>query len=299
MLLNGIFKDYKIQKQLGYGAFGQVYVVKSDKDSKLYAGKVEFKSSKHSALMFEIKLYPMLQSSKYIPRFIEGGTTDYTNYLIMEYIGPSLSQYLTTSNRTKFSKSSGLRIAYHMLKAIHELHNLKVVHRDIKPSNFLISDDKEYPIKIIDFGLSRIYIDKNTGLQFPARDNPGFKGTLVYCSVNAHNQKELSRIDDIISWYYVSVDLLTGRLPWKNIEIRDEIYNYKNTHDMSQLFRPDFPELAEIWKYIKNLKYDDEPNYDCMFTLINMALSRAKINLSDHYDWEPCEEEEDEENSYE
>ncbi|EAY00043.1 CK1 family protein kinase [Trichomonas vaginalis G3] len=293
MLLDGIFEGYKIQKQFGHGSFGQVYIVKSEKDGKLYAGKAEVRNNKHSSLLFEIKLYPTLQQSQYIPRFIEGGSTNFSNYLIIEFIGPSILSMLSTLKRNSFSLSSGLRISYHMLKAVKEIHDLKVIHRDLKPSNVLITKDRAIPIKIIDFGLSRIYINHKTGAMIPERDSPGFRGTALYCSVNAHLHKDLSRCDDLFSWYFVSADLINGGLPWKGIENRDEIIKYKRDHDMGQLFRSTIPEYAEIWNQIKNLKYDDQPDYQTMFTLIEMAMTRFQINLDDPYDWEESSSEEE------
>lgn len=293
MLLDGIFEGYKIQRQLVHGSFGQVYVVKSDKDGQIYAGKTEVKSMKHSSILFENKIYSMLQSSKYVPRFVDGGTTLYSNYLIIEFIGPSITAMLNDLKRKCFSLSTGIRLSYHIFLAIKEIHELGVIHRDIKPSNILIHKDHDIPIKIIDFGLSRIYIDQKTGSVLPARDSPGFRGTATYCSVSAHNQKELGRCDDLISWFYVCFEFILGGLPWKNFENRDDIYKYKRTHDIGQFFRGNLPEFSEIWNLIKRMNYDDEPDYNSIISLLTMAMNHHNINFSDHYDWETSESDSD------
>jgi serine/threonine protein kinase len=68
------------------------------------------------------------------------------------------------------------------LKGIHDLY---IIHRDIKPENFLISQNGRGALKIIDFGLSKRYID-DQGRHIPRATNKGFRGTLRYASINMH-----------------------------------------------------------------------------------------------------------------
>ena len=45
-------------------------------------------------------------------------------------------------------------------------------------------------------------------------------GTALFASINAHKGSELSRRDDIESLVYTLIYLITGTLPWKNINIK-------------------------------------------------------------------------------
>ena len=47
---------------------------------------------------------------------------------------------------------------YNILTAINFIHSAGVMHRDIKPANILL--DEECQVKICDFGLSRVTLDK-------------------------------------------------------------------------------------------------------------------------------------------
>jgi calcium-dependent protein kinase len=48
-----------------------------------------------------------------------------------------------------------------MMSAINYCHSNKIVHRDLKPENLLLAtQDENSPIKVIDFGMSRIFNNK-------------------------------------------------------------------------------------------------------------------------------------------
>lgn len=69
---------------------------------------------------------------------------------------------------------------------------------------------------ILDFGLARQYLDGDDHLR-PERSFVGFRGTTRYASLNAHRGKELGRHDDLVSLFYMTVEFLTGKLPWRKV----------------------------------------------------------------------------------
>ena len=278
--------NYEIIQKIGHGTFGQVFIVKSDTDGKIYAAKVEPKNTPSKTVAFESKIMRVLQRSKYIPRFVENGSTNQGTFIIMELVGLSLNQVLKKLQKPRFSISTGLRLSYHLLHAIEEIHNCCILHRDLKPSNILLHNDPKYPISIIDYGLSRIYVDTTTGKLVAPRKHPGFRGTAVFASVNAHMHMELARRDDLISWYYVSADLITASLPWKRMDDRAEILYTKKHFDAASIFNSTVPELSDAWNYIMTLRYEDKPKYAMIYSLIERAMERLRINLDDPYDWD-------------
>lgn len=56
----------------------------------------------------------------------------------------------------KIKESEAARIYFQLVEALEYIHELKIVHRDLKPENILL--DKNLDIKLIDFGLSNIYV---------------------------------------------------------------------------------------------------------------------------------------------
>ena len=111
------------------------------------------------------------------------------NYLIMQLGGKSLRN-LRLNCRTdgRFSLYFSLAVGYQILQALHDLHEAGFVHIDIKPDNVLYSLDQQgllESIHLIDFSLARKYIDRNGNIK-PPKFDPGFHGTVMYMSLNAH-----------------------------------------------------------------------------------------------------------------
>ena len=68
---------------------------------------------------------------------------------------------------------------------------------------------------VIDFGLARRHID-NAGNVFPARKRSEFRGTRNYASLDSHENRDLSRKDDLWSLFMVLADMCLGGLPWRH-----------------------------------------------------------------------------------
>lgn len=75
-------------------------------------------------------------------------------------------------------------------------------------------------INLIDFGLSVQYLDENGKHVKQLKNYSSVVGTALFASINAHRGNELSRRDDIESLVYTLIYLVTGTLPWKNINIK-------------------------------------------------------------------------------
>lgn len=66
--------------------------------------------------------------------------------------------------------------------------------------------------------MTSIHTIKITKLTLKERENVGFRGTARYASIQAHFGKELGRVDDLWSLFYMVIEFLTGTLPWKGKE---------------------------------------------------------------------------------
>ena len=288
LLIGSYVGRFKVTKHIGAGGFGEIYSVFDPASSKMCAMKIETLSQRRSSLKLEIEILKEMKNSKdakYFPDLIDYGKTHSIRYYVMELLGASLQNMRHVSSHKKFSIYTTLKIALESLKAIEALHKQGWVHRDIKPGNFLIRDDKDYPICLIDFGLCRRYIDKKTGKIIPPREDPGFTGTCRYASVNAHNYKELSRRDDIISWIYTFVELCDGRLPWPGTKDREKTKEMKKTITANQLMQSFSDDILEIYRDARKLRFEDEPNYKMYRDLIKRAMEEENPKRKG-FDWE-------------
>jgi serine/threonine protein kinase len=271
---------------LGQGAFGESWAVLDAKSGSILAMKTEQrKLKKVKYLKFEYCVLLRVQISPWFARVGVFGKTSDLRFLCMECLGPSLSRLRKKRDTGKFSFSTGVRIAHHSLKCIEAFHDLGFIHRDIKPSNILTREGYEYPLCLIDLGLAKPYIG-NTGKHLRRRVRPGFRGTRTYSSQNADLHCDLSRRDDMISWFYASYDLLIERLPWDSCSDEQEILGMKQSFNITANTLQSAPELGIIWNQISKLEYAERPKYDVIFSLLLRLCERNGVKLTDPYDWD-------------
>ena len=144
------------------------------------------------------------------------------------------------------------------------MHNKGVLHRDFKPENCLF-DPQSNSFYIIDFGLSKKYLDKH-GKHMPRQENKGFRGTLRYCSLNMHLGVENTRRDDLESLIYVLIYFLKGSLPWQNIKVdgaakHEAIKKTKIGTKIVDLCAGLDEGFKEMLTYCRNLGFAETPDY--------------------------------------
>ena len=74
-----------------------------------------------------------------------------------------------------------------MLSRIETMHESKILHRDIKPDNFLLGFGKKVSqLNVIDFGMSKRFIDHKTGEHLERKKKSFICGTPLFSSSDAH-----------------------------------------------------------------------------------------------------------------
>lgn len=166
------------------------------------------------------------------------------------------------------------------------------MHRDIKPDNFLMGTlESDRKVFIIDYGLSKRYIDRQTGDHIPYKEGKSMIGTARYASVNTHLGIELSRRDDLESIGYVLIYFLKGSLPWQKLggdtkeEQYDRIKNKKVTMPLATLCSDMPSEFHEYMKYCFRLKFDETPDYVYLQSLFKKVMGEKKLKDDSEFDW--------------
>ena len=80
----------------------------------------------------------------------------------------------------------------------------------------------------MDFGLAKKHLDANKN-PVKQRSKADFRGTVSFASLNAHNNIDLSRRDDLWSLYFVILDFLEEKLVWREVKeyTMDEVKEIK------------------------------------------------------------------------
>ncbi|CAD5116636.1 DgyrCDS5507 [Dimorphilus gyrociliatus] len=167
-------------------------------------------------------------------------------YIIMTLLGRNLSDLRRSEQDQKFGLYTISHLALETFQAIKNLHAIGFVHRDIKPSNFAVSADNSRDIFLVDFGLAYTFGKLSTSIRDskiissypPHADyvNPdkkkgaGFRGTVRYASLRAHKEEFLSYQDDLISWFYMLIEMSAGALPWRRLKNKEDVQTAKEMY---------------------------------------------------------------------
>jgi serine/threonine protein kinase len=203
---------YRIERILGKGGFGLVYLTHDDQLQRLVVIKVPQRERVErpedaQAYLTEARTVAHLDHPNIVPVYDVGSTEQFPCYIVSKLIdGIDLARRL---RQARLPPDEIVKLVATVAEALHHAHKppQSVVHRDIKPSNILLDRNGE-PF-VTDFGLALREQDIGKG--------PRCAGTPAYMSPEqAHGEGH--RVDgrsDIFSLGVVSYEMLTGRLPFQ------------------------------------------------------------------------------------
>ena len=202
---------YDIQKLLGKGATGTVYLAKDTFTGKEVALKTiepevfrdpEFGTVYRSQFVQEASLAGKLRHP-HIVAILDAVVSEESGHIAMELVtGGDLSTH--TAPDKLMPVADVLQIAFKCCGALEYAAKEGIVHRDIKPANIMIASGTE--VKIADFGAA--FLKKSQVVQTAAMGSP------YYMSPEQIQSKELTFHSDMYSLGVVLYELLVGRRPF-------------------------------------------------------------------------------------
>lgn len=225
------FGRYKIERELGRGAMGVVYLGNDPKINRQVAiktldysqfSKKELATVKNRFFR-EAQAAGRLSHSNIVTVYDMGEEEDFA-FIAMDYVsGVPLSD--CTVEGALLPVREVYRIIQIVAEALDYAHQQNIVHRDIKPGNVMY-DPQDKQVKITDFGIARITdsVKTRTG---------SFLGSPSYMAPEQMTGAHVDGRADIYSLGVSFYQLLTGALPFKAESLANLAYKITN-----EKFRP-------------------------------------------------------------
>ncbi|PVH98519.1 kinase-like protein [Periconia macrospinosa] len=290
---NVVGVHYRVGKKIGEGSFGVIFEGTNLLNHQQVAIKFEPRKSDAPQLRDEYRTYKILVGCPGIPNVYYFGQEGLHNILVIDLLGPSLEDLFDHCNR-KFSIKTVVMVAKQMLSRVQTIHEKNLIYRDIKPDNFLIGrpgSKSANVIHVVDFGMAKQYRDPKTKQHIPYRERKSLSGTARYMSINTHLGREQSRRDDLEALGHVFMYFLRGGLPWQGLKAATNKQKYEKIGEKKQTtpikdLCENFPEeLNKYLSYVRNLGFEDTPDYDYLRELFTQALKSTGEVEDGEYDW--------------
>ena len=204
---------YRIERQLGQGAAGTVWLVRDTRQKgnvwalkELDVSGLNPAEQNEAWRMFCRESDMLMQlEHRYLPKVVERFQEGGRHYLRMERVeGPTLESILKSS-AGPLPELQVLDWGQQLCEVLHYLHSLDppIVYRDLKPANVMVS--LRGPVKLVDFGIARA-LNPNKPGDTTAYGTPGYAPMEQYVG-------RASPRSDLYSLGVTLYELLTKQAP--------------------------------------------------------------------------------------
>lgn len=231
-----LYDHYHIERVLGSGAMGMVYLARDVRLGRQVALKTlhsrrqlmnepgpvnAFERFRREAQLCSALIHPNI-----VTLYEAGYEGQRFTYLAMEFIdGESLQSLLKREKKLDFA--AACKIAYDILLGLAYAHSHGIIHRDIKPANVLLTRSGQ--AKIADFGIATSSKVSSGELT----DKGQLLGTPHYMSPEQISGKEIDQRADLFSVGVIFYEMLSGRKPFNGSGLTDVLYDVVNRAEES------------------------------------------------------------------
>ena len=245
---------YEIEKELGKGAMGVVYLGRDPKINRIVAIKTMALSQEFEAdelvevkerFFREAETAGRLNHPNIVTMFDAGEEHDLA-YIAMEFLkGKDLVPYSKPGNLMPLPRV--MSIVARVADALSYAHENHVVHRDVKPANIMYEPESDQ-VKVTDFGIARITDSSKTKTGMVL-------GTPSYMSPEQLAGKKIDGRSDLFSLGVMLYQMSCGKLPFEGDSMAQLMFRIANeAHPDIRALNPDLP--------------------DCLVAIIDRAMTK-------------------------
>ncbi|MDQ5915199.1 MAG: eukaryotic-like serine/threonine-protein kinase [Pseudomonadota bacterium] len=280
---------YQVEKELGKGAMGVVYLGRDPKINRVVAIKTMALSQEFDAdelvevkerFFREAETAGRLNHPNIVTIFDAGEEHDLA-YIAMEFLkGKDLVPQTKAAGLLPLPQVAS--VVARVAEALAYAHKNSVVHRDVKPANIMYEPESDQ-VKVTDFGIARITDSSKTKTGMVL-------GTPSYMSPEQLAGRKIDGRSDLFSLGVTLYQMVCGQLPFSGESMAQLMFKIANEpHTDILAVRPDVPAcLAAIID--RALNKNVEQRYqsgdemardlrDCMNTKPSGAAPDVDINL--------------------
>jgi len=218
-------KHYEIEKLLGKGGMGMVYLARDVRLDRPVAFKVlkpelTADPDRRRRFLREAQAASAVTHPA-IAQIYDVGEEGETIFIAMEFVeGRTVRQLIIDQ---ELDLSGAVEIALQVAEGLGRAHAKGIVHRDIKSDNIMVTPDGH--AKILDFGLAKL-LDPDAGQPSEGQDPTQMEtvaqtqlgmvmGTIAYMSPEQARGRAVDQTSDVFSLGVVIYEMVTGELPFK------------------------------------------------------------------------------------
>ena len=275
---------YHIEKMIGYGGMGTVYLGRHTLLDRTAAIKVLLPALSRNEEVVgrffnEARALSRISDPGIVQIFDFGYLDDGRAFIVMEHLDGE-SMYARLKRIRRFEATDCLRLSRLICGSLASVHAQGIVHRDLKPGNiFLVGDTSTVSgerVKIFDFGIA-----KQTGNAVGIQTRAGMlMGTPMYMSPEqCRGSADIDHRSDIYSIACVMFTMLTGKSPFGRRSPRDLVMTHlREPPPLASSIAPEVPAIVDDILQ-RCLKKSPEDRFQSM-TELGHAISAAEQALT-------------------